>query len=139
LSRLIKIYWDLLRNLDIIEAFWESSGSKFLTVCLNLDPELVHFSTFSIKIEKNCPDLTKFSGLHRFLDRDWDFLLWKVDQKFIKISQSRSRYLDRQDKLFEAVKIILTVETYILKLSRLRVSIETRSRQIETPRLKEKP
>jgi hypothetical protein len=36
---------------------------------------------------------------------------------------------------FETVKIVSTVETWFLKLSRLRLSIKTLSRQIDTPRL----
>ena len=53
----------------------------------------------------------------------------------IEISQSWLSYLDRQDQLFESVKIFSTVKTYFLPVSRLRVLIETTSRQIETPRL----
>jgi hypothetical protein len=53
----------------------------------------------------------------------------------IKISPSQLRLLNHQDKLFEIVKIFSTVETNSLPVSRLRVLIETQSRQIETPRL----
>ena len=53
----------------------------------------------------------------------------------IEISPSRLRLLIHQDKLFEIVKIFSTVETNSLPVSRMRVLIETRSRQIETPRL----
>jgi hypothetical protein len=55
----------------------------------------------------------------------------------IKKSQSRPRFLDCQDALFDAVKIFLTVETHSLTTSRSRLSIETRSRQIKTPMLTE--
>jgi hypothetical protein len=51
----------------------------------------------------------------------------------IKKSQSRPRFLDCQDALFDAVEIFSTVETHSLMMSRL--SIETTSRQIETPML----
>ena len=57
----------------------------------------------------------------------------------IEISQSWSRLLDCWDKLFESVEIFLTVETYFFLVLRSRVSVETMSRQIETPRLTNKP
>ena len=50
--------------------------------------------------------------------------------------ETKSRYLDRRDKFFESVEIFSTVETSSLPVSRSRVSIETMSRQIETPNLK---
>jgi hypothetical protein len=53
----------------------------------------------------------------------------------IEISPSQLRLLNCQDKLFEIVKIFSTVKTNSLPVSRSRVSIKTRSRQIETPRL----
>jgi hypothetical protein len=46
----------------------------------------------------------------------------------IEKSQSRSRFLNCRDKLFENVKIFLTVETNFWMMSRLRLLIETRSR-----------
>jgi hypothetical protein len=49
--------------------------------------------------------------------------------------ETQLRFLDHQDKLFEIVKIFSAVETYSLPVSRSRVSIETTSRQIKTPRL----
>jgi hypothetical protein len=49
--------------------------------------------------------------------------------------ETKLRFLDCRDKLFEIVKIFSTVETYSLRVLRSRVSIETMSRQIETPRL----
>ena len=47
----------------------------------------------------------------------------------------KSRYLDCRDQLFESVEIFSTFETYFLTVSRSRVSIETRLRQIDTPGL----
>ncbi len=58
---------------------------------------------------------------------------WCRDE--IKISWSRLRYLDRRDLLFDTVEIFSTVETHSLTTSRSRVSIETTSRQIETPKV----
>jgi hypothetical protein len=53
--------------------------------------------------------------------------------------ETKSRFLDCQDKLFEIVKIFLTVKTYSLPVSRSRVLKETQSRQIETPQVYVKP
>jgi hypothetical protein len=50
----------------------------------------------------------------RFIDLEWDFSIVK---------------------LFEIIKILSTVETYFLPVSRSRVSIKTRLRQIKTPML----
>ncbi len=55
------------------------------------------------------------SNVETYRDRDWEFL-------------------DCCELLFETVENFSTVETSLLKLSRLRLSIETSSRQIETPR-----
>ena len=54
-----------------------------------------------------------------------------------KVIESLSRFLnlDRRDKDFNTVEIFSTVKTYFLKLSRSRVSIQIKSRQIEIPRL----
>jgi hypothetical protein len=61
-------------------------------------------------------------------------LTWSRSRQTVKICQKFhvNRFLD---KLFEIVKIFSTVETYFLPVSRLRVSIETTLRQIETRRL----
>jgi hypothetical protein len=61
-------------------------------------------------------------------------LTWSRSRQTVKICQKFhvNRFLD---KLFEIVKIFSTVETYFLPVSRLRVSIETTLRQIETCRL----
>ncbi len=72
-----------------------------------------------IKIETNCQDLPKISGLNRFLNLDQDFWDWKVvsrqNQDFlisIKTSWSSRKafwncqdFIDRWDLLFASVKI----------------------------------
>ncbi len=50
--------------------------------------------------------------------------------------ETKLRYLNHRDKLFESVNIFSTVKTYSLPVSRLRLSIETTLRQIATPRLR---
>jgi hypothetical protein len=56
-----------------------------------------------------------------------------------QISQSKLLRLEdgveTKSKLFEIVKIFSTVEMHSLTMSRSRLSIKTRSRQIKTPRL----
>jgi hypothetical protein len=100
----------------------------------------------SRRIEKSRRENTK---IHALLDRDRDKLSRNAEIfRSRQISQSRlrffgldvdvetkSRYLDCRDLLLDAVKIFSTVETHSLTTSRSRVSIETTSRQIETPRL----
>ncbi len=44
--------------------------------------------------------------------------------------------IHRRDRLFETVEIFSSVKTNILTVSGSRVSMETTSRQIETPRLR---
>ena len=58
---------------------------------------------------------------------------WCRDE--IEKSRSQPRFLDCRDALFKVVKIFSTVQTHYLATSRWRLSILTRSRQIETPRL----
>jgi hypothetical protein len=82
----------------------------------------------TVKICQKCHVSTDFL----ILIKTFETGRWCRDK--IEISPSRLRLLNRQDKLFEIVKIFSTVETNSLPVSRLRVSIETRSRQIETPR-----
>ncbi len=102
---------------------------KSLDGLRNLNEKIQKSTHFSIKIETNCRETPKFSDLNKFLDLDWDFLVWTLMSRqnrevsiSIKISQSSSlAFLKCRDKVFEML--------------RLRFSIETTSRQIETPRL----
>ncbi len=88
------------------------------------------------------------------LDRDKDktrdklrlYNIEFVEMSFFKLSRksrlSRCHFsncqenLDCRDVIFQTVEKILTVQMSFSKLSRSRLSIETRSRQIETPTLK---
>jgi hypothetical protein len=104
---------DLSRNLDIMETFcvwkWWKVSTNWEISTRNIQKS----THFSIEIETNCREIMKFPGLDEFLDLD-------------------------RDNLFENVDIFSTVETNCLTMSRLRLSIETTSRQIETPRLSSK-
>ncbi len=63
-------------------------------------------------MEKNCQDLPKNSGLARFFE-SWLRLLGLeggVETKY--------RFIDHRDKLFETVEMFVTVETYFLPVSR---------------------
>jgi hypothetical protein len=92
---------------------------KSLDKLRNLNKKMQKSMHFSIKIETNCRETPKFSDLDEFLDLDRDFLVWTLMSR----------------RFFENAEIFSTVETNSLTMSRLRLSIETRSRQIETPRL----
>jgi hypothetical protein len=120
---------DLSRNFDIVEAFWvwkwwkvstdwEISTRKYKNPCTSWSR-----SRQTVEKRQNFQISTKFSiSIEIFWSGRWC-------RDEIEISRSRSRYLDRRDLLFDAV------ETHSLTTSRLRVSIETTSRQIETPRV----
>ena len=113
LSRLFEIYWDILTLLRLFfvglqaQKSWqiEKSWSRKMRQTVNIYQLFLVSTDFLISINT--------FGTGRWC---WDK---------IKISQSRLRLLDHQDKLFEIVKIFLTVETYFLSVLRLRVLIET--------------
>jgi hypothetical protein len=69
----------------------------------------------------------------KILDQDLDK---NQDFRVIETVKTLSRqFLTCQDQLLKPLKIFSTVETNFLQVSRLRLSIKTRSRQIVTPRL----
>jgi hypothetical protein len=125
---------DLSRNLDIVKAFWvwkwwkvltdwEISTRKYKNPCTSQSR-----SRQTVEKRQNFQISTNFSiSIETFWSGSWS-------RDEIEISQSRSRYLDCRDLLLDAVEIFLTVETLSLTTSRSRVSIETTSRQIETPK-----
>ncbi len=133
LSRFVESSWDLSRNLYIVEAFWVWKWWKVLT-----DWEISTWkyknprtsrSRQTVEKRQNFQILTNFSiSIKTFWSGHW---CWD------KIEKSRSwpRFLDCQDALFDADEIFLTVKTHSLTTPRSRLSIETNSRQIETPML----
>jgi hypothetical protein len=119
LSKFVETHPDLSRNLDIIETFWVWKWWKVLTNWEISTRKCKKSTHFSIKIKTSCRETPKFSDLDEFLDLDRDFLVWTLMTRCF----------------FENVEIFSTVETNSLTMSRSRLSIETRSREIETPRL----
>ncbi len=115
---------DLSRNLDIVEALWvckwwkvstdwEISKRKFKNPRTSRSRQTVEkWRNFQISTNSSISIETFWSG-------DWC-------RDEIEKSQSRPKFLDCRDTLFDAVKIFSTVETHSL----------TRLRQIETPMLK---
>ena len=117
---------DLSRNLDIVEAFWVWKWWKVST-------------DWEISKRKYKNPRTSRSRSRQTVEKWWNFQIstnssisietfwsghWCRDE--IEKSQSRPRFLDCRDTLFDAVKIFSTVETHSL----------TTSRQMETPMLK---
>ncbi len=100
---------------------------KSLDGMRNLDEKIQKSTHFSIEIETNCRNAEIFRSQQNSRSR---FFGLDVDV------ETKSRYLDRRDLLFDAVEIFSTVETHSLTTSRSRVSIETTSRQIETPKVR---
>ena len=109
----VKIYRDIL---TLSRLFWGTSGSKIWKNWEILIEKNDKINSLLMEIETNCQDWPKISCLDRFLDLDQDFWDWSV--------------VSRQNRDFSIVKI------KFLKVSRLRLLIETWSRQIETPNLK---
>ncbi len=132
LSRLFKIsqhYRDIIKTFSRLQAqkSWQIEKSPLRNVIKLTNSQ--SRSRQTVKICQKCHFLTDFSiSIETFGTGKWC-------QDKIKISQSQSRLLDCRDKLFESVEIFSTIETYFFLVSRLKVSIETTSRQIETPRL----
>jgi hypothetical protein len=119
LSKFVETHPDLSRNLDIIETFWVWKWRKVLT---NWE--------ISMRKCKNPP--TSWSRLRQTVEKRQNF----------QISMNFSIWIETfwsgpwcRDAFFENVEIFSTVETNSLMMSRSRLSIETRLRQIETSRL----
>jgi hypothetical protein len=132
LLRLFKIYQDFSTLLWLFEVLLDQKSwqiEKFQSRNMIKLTNSWLRSRQTVKICQKCHVSTDFL----ILIKTFETGRWCRDK--IKISPSQLRLLNHQDKLFEIVKIFLTVETSSLPVSRLRVSIETRSRQIETPRL----
>ncbi len=130
--RLFKIYQDFSTLLWLFEVLLDQKSwqiEKFQSRNMIKLTNSWLRSRQTVKICQKCHVSTDFL----ILIKTFETGRWCRDK--IKISPSQLRLLNHQDKLFEIVKIFLTVETSSLPVSRLRVSIETRSRQIETPRL----
>ncbi len=126
--------WDLSRNLDIVEAFWvwkwwKVSTDWEISTRKYKNPRTSRSrSRQTVEKRQNFQISTNFSiSIETFWSGRWY-------RDKIEISRSRSRYLVRRDLLFDAVKIFSTVDSHSLTTSRSRVSIETTSRQIETPK-----
>jgi hypothetical protein len=66
-------------------------------------------------------------------DRIFQFQTFEILNYMLALSSVAKK---RKNQLLESVKIFSTVETYFLKVSRSRLSIETRSSQIKTPKLR---
>ncbi len=81
---------------------------------------------FSIEIEKNCRDLSKMSRLDRFLGLDRDFSDVSRQNRDISIVETN---------FWKPSRLSITSRLTFFSVSRSRVSIETTSRQIETPKL----
>ncbi len=133
---------DLLRNLDIVEKSRHCWGllslkmMKSLNGLRNLDEKIQNPRTSRSRWRQTVEKCQNFQILTKFsisIDIFWSGH-WCRDE--IEISQSRSRYLDRWDLLFDAVEIFSTFETHSLTMLRLRVSIETTLRQIKTPKVR---
>ncbi len=85
----------------------------------------------------------KYTKINLLLNRDWDKLS-RIEKNYwsrqTSWSQSRLFGLDIDVEMelrsLDLDQDFLTVETHFLTMSRLRLLIETRSRQIKTPRLK---
>ncbi len=126
LLRLFKIYWDISKLLRLLEGLqaqksWQIEKSWSRKMIKSTNSWLRSRQT--VKIYQKIQVWTDFSILIKTLG-----LKGGVETKW--------RFLNRQEKLFKTVKTfstVSTVETYFLPVSRLRVSIETRLRQIETP------
>ncbi len=126
LSRLFKIYrdsWTLLRLFEVLQAqkSWQIEKSWLRKV--------IKLTNSQSRLRQTVEVCQKYHVSTDFLISIETFGTGRWCRDKIKISRSRLRLLDCWDKLFEIV------ETYFLPVSRLRVSIETTSRQIETPRL----
>ena len=132
LSRLFEIYRDISTLSRLFEVLqdqksWqiEKSWSRNVIKVTNSRSRLRQ----TVEICQKCHVSTDFSiSIETFGTGRWC-------RDKIEISWSRSRYLNHRDQLFETVEIFSTVKTDFVLVSRLRVSIETTSRQIETPNL----
>ncbi len=89
-----------------VEKSWHCWGllspkmMKSLNGLRNLDKKIQKSTHFSIEIETNCWEMPKFSDLDKFLDLDWDFLVWTLmsrQNQEVLISISWLRYLDHRD------------------------------------------
>ena len=132
LSRFVETQQDLLRNLDILKTFWGKSGPKISTnweILIEKYDNSWSRSRQTVKKYQNFQISMNFLiSMETFWSRHWC-------QDKIEESRSWPKFLNCRDALFDAVKIFSTVETHSLTMLRSRLSIETRSRQIKTPRL----
>jgi hypothetical protein len=124
LSRFVKTHWDLSRNINIIEKSWHHQDlltlkmMKSLDGLRNLDKKMQKSTHFLISIETNCRETPKFSHLDEFLDLNRDFLVWTL--------------MSRQN---QEVLISTKISRLLRPTIWRRQDIDSRSRQIETPRL----
>ena len=91
---------------------------KSLNGFRNLEEKIQKSTHFSIEIETNCREMMKFSDLDKFLNLDWDFLVWTLmsrRNREVTISTEISwlsrhtfwccqDFLDCRDSLFDDVE-----------------------------------
>ncbi len=126
---------DLSRNLNIVEAFWVWKWWKVSTDWEILTRKYKNPRTSWSRSRQTVEKCQNFQISMNFLISIETFWSghWCWDE--IEKSLSRPRFLDCRDALFDAVEIFSTVETHSLTTSRSKLSIETTSRQIDTPRV----
>jgi hypothetical protein len=107
IDEIVETNQDLSRNLDIMETFWVWKWQKVLPNWEISTRTMQKSTYFSIEIETNCQEMTKFPGLNEFLDLDRDFKVWTLMSRqnwemliSVKISRlSRQTFWKCQDFL----------------------------------------
>ena len=124
-KKLVSTMYNLNRFQKLILTV-ETPRLNEMSTIYNIDGRHFRFRDFGS--ERWCRGKINISWSQWRLLDCWDFSIVETSRL--------SRLLDCWDKLFEIVEIFSTVKTFFLPVSELRVSIETTSRQIETPRLR---
>ncbi len=130
LLRLFKINQDILTLLRLFEKLYVQKSWQIEKSW----PRQMTKSTYSrLRSRQIVETFQKFQVLTDFLISIETFGTGRWCQEKIKISWSPMRLINSWDKLFEIVVTFTTVGTYFLQVLKLRLLIQTGSRQIQNP------
>ncbi len=127
-SRLLRFCQELLRYLNIIKTFWGIQVQKSRQIEKSSSGKLIKSTHFWSRSRQTIKIYQKFHVSMDFLISIETFGTGRWCLNKIKTSRSGMRSLDCQDKIFLSVEIFSIVEISFLKVSRLRLSVETQLR-----------